>query len=191
MAEEPVKDQIDTVQGFILALMGLGEEPEVRGDLHLQKEMYLLSRQLGALSDACDFQPYLKGPYSEDVDAALSDLKMMGVIEEGSGDRLQLTDEGRDLFEKIREEIPPEVQERILESKDLFDDMSDDELLVFIYGVYPEMATESVIRDRVMAKRVAVARRLYEREKVSLERAAQLADMPIREFQEELQTEAH
>lgn len=185
-----MKDQIDTVQGFILALLGLGDEPEVRGDLHLQKEMYLLSRQLDSLAAACNFNPYLKGPYSEDVDAALGDLKILGLVGEDSSGRLRLTDEGRAVLEELKEEIPPDVQERLLESKDLFNDLSEDELLVFIYGVYPDMATESVIKDRVMAKRVPVAKKLYQRGRVSLERAAQLAGLKITEFRRELQAEA-
>lgn len=185
-----MKDQIDTVQGFILALLGLGDEPEVRGDLHLQKEMYLLSRQLDALAAACNFNPYLKGPYSEDVDAALSDLRISGLVDEGRGGRIRLTDEGRALFDDLRAEIPDDVKDRIEESKDFFDDMTDDELLVFIYSVYPDMATESVVRERVMNKRVPLAKKLYLREKVSLERAAQLAGLKITEFRRELQAEA-
>lgn len=190
MAGQDLKDQIDTVQGFILALLGLGDEPEIRGNLHLQKEMYLLSRQLDSLAEACNFNPYLKGPYSEDVEAALSDLKALGLVEEGGGGRLHLTEEGKGLFQELAEEIPSEVKERLIESKDLFNDMTEDELLVFIYAVYPEMATESVIRERVMAKRVPIAKRLYGRGKVSLERAANLAGLTLREFQKEVAVEA-
>ncbi len=185
-----MKDQIDTIQGFILALLGLGDGREIRGDLHLQKELYLLSRQTDALARACNFNPYLKGPYSEDVDAAVSDLKVLGLVEERRRGRLRLTEEGRDLFEELMDEIPPDVQERLLESKDFFNDMSDDELLVFIYAVYPEMATESILKDRVMAKRIPVAKRLYVRGKVSLERAAQLAGLPLGDFRGELPAEA-
>ncbi len=185
-----MKDQIDTVQGFILALLGLGDEHEIRGDLHLQKELYLLSRQIDVLARACNFIPYLKGPYSEDVDAAVSDLKALGLLEERRRGRLRLTEEGRNLFEELMDEIPSEVEERLLESKDFFNDMSDDELLVFIYAVYPEMATESVLRDRVMTKRIPIAKRLYARGKVSLERAAHLAGLPVGDFRRGFPAEA-
>ncbi|HNW81239.1 MAG TPA: UPF0175 family protein, partial [Methanoregulaceae archaeon] len=61
-------------------------------------------------------------------------------------------------------------------------DLSRDEILLFSYVSYPDFIEKSAVYERVIRKRIPAAISLYEKEKVSLEKAAFLAGLPVEEF---------
>ena len=60
-------------------------------------------------------------------------------------------------------------------------DLTEDEILLFTYVSYPKFKSESAVYERVI-KRIPVAVSLYNKGKVSLEKAAFLAGLPIEKF---------
>lgn len=184
MAEQRPEEQLDLLHRYILALLGAQEQAIVPEELHLQKELWVISRNNEKLAERCDFQPYLKGPYSETADHALVELRNLGLITFGQyGKRdLKLTPTGRKSVERLMEKMPAKARELVEDAKGLLNDLSETELLVFTYFTYPDMTEWSVVLDKAVKNRVDVARKLYEREKVSLEKAASLAGIPLSEF---------
>jgi predicted HTH domain antitoxin len=72
--------------------------------------------------------------------------------------------------------------EAILDYKEFLNDLTQDELLLFTYVSYPEFKAESAVYDRVIRKRIPIAVSLYKKGKVSLEKAAFLAGLPVEKF---------
>lgn len=184
MPDPPREEQLDLLHRYILTLLGAQAKATVPEELHLQKELWLLSQNIPKLADRCDFIPYLKGPYSEPADHALVELRNLGLVsftDFGKRD-LRLTPRGREQYERLLARMPEKAKELVEDAKSLLNDLSETELLVFTYFTYPDMTQWSVVMDKAVKNRLAVARKLYEREKVSLEKAASLAGIPLSEF---------
>ncbi len=175
--------QLTFMQRFVLAALGLGPAEEVPEKLHLQKELFLVAQNNERLDEEADYVPYLKGPYSEAVDIALEDLRTLGLVTFNKyGRHIRLTEQGQELHDRIERDIPRRVRDVITDAKDLFNDLNQDELLCFVYLTYPDMISRSVVKERAFEQRSSLAKRLYAKEKVSLEKAAELAGMRISEF---------
>lgn len=190
MAEPENPSSFDLVEKYILALLGAQDQEDVPEKLWLTKELFLLSKMNDRLAEEAGFRPYLQGPWSEEVEYALEDLQSLGLVDYGeSGNQIRLTPQGRSVFEQLQTGMPDEIEEQIADIKDLLNDLSEEELLVFTYFTHPEMTTDSVVKDKAEENRVEAAKSLYRKEKVSLEKAAELAGMKLREFQKELRSE--
>ncbi|MEI7857826.1 MAG: hypothetical protein WCH85_10025, partial [Methanomicrobiales archaeon] len=66
--------------------------------------------------------------------------------------------------------------------KEFLNDLSRDEILLFVYVSYPDFMEKSAVCERVIRKRIPTAISLYKKEKVSLEKAAFLAGLPVEKF---------
>ncbi len=173
----------DLVQRYILALLASHDRVRIPGKLWLQKELFLISKLRVRLAEEAEFVPYLRGPYSEIADDALEDLKRVGLVDFNKyGGDIRLTPEGAKVAGELQRSLPPEVKTEVDDTKEFLNSVSEDELLVFTYFSYPAMVTGSVVKDRAAKVRVARAVSLYEKEKVSLEKAAELAGLSLAQF---------
>ena len=180
-------EDLDIVQRYILALLGSHNAERVPAKLWLQKELFLLSKLRENLSNKTDFVPYLKGPYSDVAEGALSDLRNMGFVEfDNYGSDIRLTPKGRASAADLALKMPPEVKKEVDDIKGFLNSLSEDELLVFTYYSYPETVTDSVVKERIAKVREPRAFALYRRGKVSLEKAAELAGLSLPEFKKRL-----
>ena len=178
-----VMEGLDIVQRYILALLGSQGAQEVPAKLWLQKELFLLSKLRENLANRAEFVPYLKGPYSEVVDGALSDLQNLGLVDfDPYGNDIRLTPKGRAAAATLNPKIPKELRAEIEEIKEFLNSLSEDELLVFTYYTYPDTVTDSVVRERVARVRIPRVLSMYRKGKVSLEKASELAGLSLPEF---------
>lgn len=76
----------------------------------------------------------------------------------------------------------PEEKESIADFKRFIDNLTNDEILLFIYASYPDFIIESTEYRRIMKSRVKNAVSIYEKGIVSLEKAAFLAGVNIETF---------
>jgi len=83
---------------------------------------------------------------------------------------------------KVKPAFTEDETEAIEDFKKFLNDLTGDELLLFIYVSHPEYTEESAVRDDVLGKRLPTAISLYKKGKVSLEKAAFLAGLPIEKF---------
>jgi len=175
-------NSLSPLQALILLLLDANKGEPVKGKVWLQKEMFLLVHNTGKdeIIQGAQFEPHHYGPYSETIDAELDILRMMGLIEINR--RISLNPMGRRLASKLRKIVSPEFLELVEEIKGNLNDLSEDELLAYIYFAFPNMTTESRVLERIKRKREGLAVSLYRKGKVSLSKAAQIAGMSVRDF---------
>lgn len=177
---EPLND----VDKFILLLLGAKNYESVPSHLHLQKEMYLLQNLFPELADQTDYEPYLLGPYSEIVDGKVSELVSSNLISKRLG-RFELTSNGKQILHKLAQEpINEKKMNKIEEFKELLNDLTRDELLAFIYFSYPSdnIAKESIEYKDLLPKRKNLAMSMYHKDKISVQKAAQIAGEDLEDF---------
>jgi len=182
---ERILESLNPVQAYLILLLGAKNYEPVRGKVWLQKEMFLIVRNVEKLRDEVDYEPYFIGPYSETVDVAVEQAENMRLIK-STEEGFVLTDLGKKIFKKLVEMARKETLELVEEVKSELNDLDEDELLAYIYFTFPEMAKESRKIEEIKKRRVPLAIRLYKKGKISLSKAAEIAGMSIKSFMDVL-----
>lgn len=174
--------QLNTVDEFILLLAGAQEGEPIPGRIHLQKEMYLLQRRFQKLKDEAGYEPYLIGPYSEVVKDEVEQLELSGLVSEERG-RLELTRDGRTVFDSIRQKMIPEL-EGVEEIKELLNDMTKHEVMALVYfsESIKGLEDESVEYRDLERRRESLAMSMYKKDKIGAQKAAHIAGMYLGDF---------
>lgn len=185
---EELTEELKSPEKMVLLLLSAAHEKAIPGNLWLQKELFYVSDSLPDLREFLDYEPHLQGPYSETVNNLAEDLQYLGLVER---DRkgLRLTERGRKVAEIVEDGTNKQLLDLISDSKEKLNDLSKDELLVYIYYTNPEMTTESIEKEGLEPKRSSVAVKLYERGKVDLEKGAELAGLSVESFKQKIASE--
>ena len=88
------------------------------------------------------------------------------------------------VWEKVCSALHPEESEAIDDFKEFLNDLSVDDLLLFVYVTYPEYAHESRRLRKIQQRRAPLSASLYR--EVSLEKAVFLAGMNIESYLDHL-----
>ena len=75
-----------------------------------------------------------------------------------------------------------EVKDAIIDFKGFLNDLTDDEVLVFVYVSYPQFIAESARWDKLKRKRIDIAISLLNKEKISFSKASEIAGIGQIEF---------
>ncbi len=182
--KERIEKSMDLVQKHIVYLLYSDSQSPVKGRSWLQKEIFLISKNIEDLERQSDFEAHLQGPYSEEVDEALEQLSLVGVVKiEG---KITLSNMGVEIAKKISKDIPNEIREIIQDMKSFLNDMTEDELLAYVYFSFPEMTKQSVKLDQAKKARESAAIKLFSHGKLSIGKASQIAGMNKEKFIYEL-----
>ena len=176
---------LSPVQAFMILLSGGRDYEPIKGKTWLQKEMFLLTKNT-RLKEEIYFEPHFYGPYSETVDIELENLEIMGMIEENR--EIRLTNVGKKVYEKLLEITSEEKLGLISEIKEELNDLTEDELLAYIYFSFPETTKEAVKLENIKKNRAKLAVNLYKKGKVSIGMAAEISGMDIKSFMDRLRT---
>jgi len=174
-----IEDILSLTQKVSILLIGANSFQPVRGKLWFQKELFLIAQNSKKLAEEADFESDFVGPYSEIAEEELSQLQREGIV---SKEKIELTPQGRDVANKLRGQAPPQINELISEMKRFLNNLTREELLGFIYYSYPKMRIDSVEFADIDKNRVSIAVSLFEKQKVSLGKAAQIAGMSQADF---------
>lgn len=185
--EKRVLESLSLPQKYAILLLNANNTKPIKGLLWYQKELYLLSKNIDKLEKETDFESDFMGPYSEIADEELEQLKLYDIFEL-EGYKLKLTLFGKKIANSLDKSIRRDEKEMISELKSLLNDMTQDELLCFIYYTYPEMTKESIKFDKIASKREKIALDLYRKGKISLGKTSEIAGLPIEKMIEELKT---
>ena len=147
------------------------------GDVIFQKELFLIGNCIERIGDEADSAPHLFGPYSESAEVALDGLISLGVVRRSEGGYTLV-------WEKVCSALHPEESEAIDDFKEFLNDLSVDDLLLFVYVTYPEYAHESRRLRKIQQRRAPLSASLYR--EVSLEKAVFLAGMNIESYLDHL-----
>jgi len=178
---DEIADSLPHLGVAILHLLHAGGNSAVRGDVLFQKELFLIGDYIERIGDDADFVPHIFGPYSEAAEVALGELVSLGLVRRSEGG-YTLTPDGVRVWEKVRSVFPDDESGAIDDFKVFLNDLSVDEVLLFIYITYPEYTRESARLRDILRRRVPLSVSLYRRGKVSLEKAAFLAGMNIESY---------
>jgi uncharacterized protein YwgA len=167
---------------LVYALGALGHSP-LRTKVMIQKLLFLFSNVFTGFKGLLRFEPHLLGPYSETVENTLQSLIQLGLVQErGSG--YQLTSDGQELFDMLSPK--EEIVKVISDFKEFLHDLSEDEILTFIYSIYPEYIAESARWDKLKSRRLELAISLLRKGKLSFSKAAEVAGMNVGDFERAL-----
>jgi predicted HTH domain antitoxin len=178
-----VDEYLSIMQKASIILLSANNFEPVRGKLWFHKELFLIAENISRLAEDTDFEEDLLGPYSEVLDAELSQLQTEGIVDKK---KLRLTPFGRDIARLLESRASEDILKLFSDVKSFLNDLTQDELLAFIYFSYPHMAVESVIFKRIEENRQPLAIRLYHKKKVSLGKASRIAGVSQEEFIEML-----
>lgn len=159
---------------LILFTIGSLNRAPIRSKIKIQKILFLISNVFKGFQDLLEFEPHLFGPYSETLDFVLDSLIKLGLVKK-EGSNYSLTDDGQRLVKSFKPK--PELINVINDFKSFLNDLSDDEILVFIYASYPRFISESVKWDDLKPNRVSIAHSLLNKGKISFSKAAEIAGM--------------
>lgn len=135
----------------------------IPGNIHLDKELFAVWKtELGRrLLPDFNFEPDNFGPYDETIFTALKglvDAQFVAIQPSRSGNKMSLTDKGKNAADELWSELESRNRYDIL---DLFsyvkrnlNHLSTDRLLEKIYTAHPEMLDNSISRiaDKIRAK---------------------------------------
>lgn len=179
-------NELEPVERFILLLLYSRDREPVKGETWLQKEMFLIGKNVDEIGRKYPNAGYLKGPYSEAVDKTASQFQMSGFLSRETGQGISLTSKGAELARELLEQTKEEERKMVHDVKEFLNDMSSDELLAYIYSCYPESTENSDIKEQVKEKCLPAAVNLVRKRKISVEKGAEIANMPLKSFVLEL-----
>jgi len=156
--------------------------------LWVQKVLFLFRKLLESIHPeegpaSVGYIAYDLGPYSEEVEGALVALLKDGLIELDANKRFHLTAQGARIARDL-ESSKPKATSALRSIVDVVEILNPDELILYVYATNPDWARESKIKGILQNKgaRFKLARKLYVGQKVSVERAAEVAGVPVKEF---------
>jgi len=159
---------------------GAHNEP-VRGNTWLQKEMFLLAKNVKNLHP--QFDEHYFGAFSPVLDILTAQNSKSEFVhqpyERGS---LYLTDKGVKIASKLWNSASDYEREIIIEVKSFLNDLNIWELIAFSYSTFPETTERSDIIEKFHQTRLESAISLFMKKKVSLEKAASIAGKSIQDF---------
>ena len=156
----------------ILLAASNGGEP-IRGRTKLQRMVFMLTRGDGWEGLTCGYVAGECGPHSDVVEEEAGRLEEAGVLRADDGD-ISVTQLGREVARKIAVGEDRLTLAMIDEHKDMFNDLTADELLAYVYTAHPDMSARSPAYDRIMPDRERHVMSMLKKEKITSERASEL-----------------
>ena len=150
-SNEKELDVIPKTAKWILLMLFVGgnvrkyNEP-VLGKIRLLKEIFLLKEQSKISENMYNFIPYKYGPFAKEFLQDLDFLLSKNYISVGAsfgGDSYQLTPIGLQFAEQYYNDLDDSLKRRLLGIKMRFNMMPLNELLEYIYSMYPDYASNS------------------------------------------------
>ncbi len=175
-----IENYLTLTQKYSILLLNANNSEPIKGKVWFQKELFLVSENIPKLADETEFEEDLMGPLSINADAELEHLRVEQFVE--SNGKIRLTQKGQEVARRLEARARPETKAIISDMKSFLNDLSEDELLGFIYFTYPKMVTESIEFEEIKSKRCEIAVSLYRKKKVSIGKAAQIAGLSQEDF---------
>lgn len=162
----------ETLHKYLILLAYADDEP-IRGRTKLQKIMFLLADKIQDIKDESSYEAYHYGPYSHVIDNELEYLKQIGIF--SMGDKIiSLTDKGKKIAHQLSKKEDAMIIRDCSEYKKFANDLSSNELLTYVYLQHPDMASKSIVLDKIAPDKERYVFSLIKKEKISSQKAAEL-----------------
>ena len=174
----------DLGKQYLLSLLNDNHQEPIKGKTRLMKELFFISLNIPSLDKIFEFEADNYGPSSDVIIGYIDDMRQMKLInaKQRSEDRYTVYSIGEYGKKFLEDEKLSLDYELISEIKELCSGINNDELLALTYFSFPEMTEESLVKDKIWAKRKELALGLYKKHKVSLEKAVEISGLSYKEF---------
>ena len=173
--------EMSNLQKYMVLLLQANDNDPIRGSTWFQKEMFLIAENVEDVGGEASFDSDMYGPWSENAEEQLEELEMDEVVSK-KGNKMWLSPLGEKIAVKLQKEVPESHVEMISDFKELLNDLSAEEVLTFIYYTFPEFTEDSLVKDRIERDRSKTAIGLYKKEKISLQRSAEISGINLEKF---------
>jgi hypothetical protein len=174
-------EDMSELQKYIVLLLSSNNKESIKGNTWFQKELFLIAENIKEVGEEASFTSDFYGPFSENAKEQLDELELDEIVCK-DGNKMFLSKLGSQVAQKIEQKTPKQRIEMISEFKGLLNDLNDDEVLTFIYFTFPGFSEESLVLEKIKKNRKQVALKLYKKEKISIQRAAEIAGEPLERF---------
>ncbi len=171
--------ELEGDQKLVLYAVGALDTP-LKTKIKLQKLFFLVTNVFKDMDNLFKFEAHLFGPYSETLDELSEELISLGLIEKNNAE-FSLTPLGLEEYHSLTPNN--ELKKVINDFKEFLNDMTDDEVLIFIYAFYDDYISESIKWDSLKKYRVETALHLLENDKISFSKAVELSGKKYSDFQ--------
>lgn len=182
ISSDNIEGDISPLSVTILELLKMNDEESVKGKVAFQKEMFLISNYIEKVTEWTEFGPHYLGPYSEPSEVSMENLISMGLVEREEGHTYKITPSGIEALDLKQDLLSSEEKEAIADFKKFISNLTEDEILLFMYASHPDFTIESVKYRAIMETRVKDSISIYRKGVVSLEKAAFIAGINIETF---------
>lgn len=159
------------------------QEQKAMNRLHFQKAIrffeYLRKEK------EIDFSNYKYGGVSYELQENLETLEECGLVVK-SGAKYMLTQEGERAAQELLRKYDTETIRKLTFAKTLVNDLTDKELLFFMYMLLPETRMNSVEFDKLYVEREALVRRLFLKGAINAATAAAWLEIHQKKFLDSL-----
>ena len=162
----PRIDQIDRRTDVVFILLHHAES--IRGITKLQKLLFLVEQETDFFADygddlAFEFTPHKMGPFSKHVYEEIRFLQQLNAIEmepmddQSAEDDLtnkifHITPKGEKIAAELANQLEAEYNKELQLVVEQYNHMALRDLLQYVYQEYPSFATESEIKDDILAE---------------------------------------
>ena len=167
------------IRRYMLLLAGAGDE-SVRGHTMLQKMLYVLAKDADDEGVESTFRPHDYGPYSQQVADGLDALSRDGLVSHVQG-KITMTSEGRAAARDAGRDLDETETAIVWGCKRFFNGMTNEQLLLYIYQVYPDMAVNSKVYNDIVPRAEEIVMGMVREEKISSGRAAEILKVNYRD----------
>lgn len=166
-------------QYMLFLLNALNEKP-IKNNTKLMKELFFISKNVPSLEKELDFQSDNYGPSSDVVQRYIENLSQENFLKINKNE-YQIDSLGKEYLNSFSSNFNIDL-DLIEDMKQLFDGLTNDEVLALTYFTYPETTNESLVLNKIISKRKNLALSLYKKNKISLEKASEIAGISVSDF---------
>ena len=163
---------------YLLYLLDALNEKPINSKTKLMKELFFISKNVPDLEKTLKFEADNYGPSSDVVERQITTLSQEDFLKI-QGNSYFIGDLGKEYLKEKKHDINKSLIERM---KELFDNLTNNETLALTYSTYPEYTNESLVKDAIKKDRKKLALNLYKKNKISLEKACEIAELNIHDF---------
>lgn len=165
----------------MLFLFNALDEKPIKNKINIRNMLFFISLNVPTLENQYNFEADNYGPSSDVVERNLESLSQENFLKE---------DKNGFCLKKLGKEYLSsrdfkDVDFDLIEDmKTLFDGLNSLEVCALTYFTFPDTVSESVILDNVIENRKRLALNLYKKNKISAEKASEIAGISLKEINE-------
>lgn len=171
-----IVDEVEVIERYILLLLGVIDK-SIPSLIHLEKELFILSRVNPLISTFLVFEKHYYGPYSDDVRELIVHPSYYSGAIEYVNNKIHLTEKGRKDYKSLMEDYSDNSKFKefialMKKTREIYEKLSVEELLFLIYLTYPEYREASEVSDKLLLKnkRKEISSRLLKKGMITEER---------------------